>query len=153
MRPALMVSLVLGAGWLPVAVISPLWATALIWCMLIPALVALMRSPVGDPVWASWPVGLYAGWLSAASSVALGLIVAGYGFVGENTAAWVFVGFAIVLSFGVQWWMGRAPTYGIAVIWALIAVAVRNDFAMDSVAVLAVLGAIAMVWPTLRAFW
>ena len=152
MRPALMVSLAVGVGWLPVALLSPLWATVLIWCMLIPALIALMRAPLGDRVWASWPVGLYAGWLSAASSVALGLIAAGYGFLSETTAAWVCVGFAIVLSFAIQWRLARAPTYGIAVIWALIAVAVRNEFAVDSVATLAILGAIAVAWPTLRAF-
>jgi hypothetical protein len=152
MRPALMVSLALGAGWLPVALISPLWATVLIWCMLIPALIALMRSPVGDRGWASWPVGLYAGWLSAASSVALGLMAAGYGYLSETTAAWGFVGFAIVLSFGAQWRLARAPTYGIAVIWALIAVAARSGFAMDSVAALAILGAALVAWPTLRAF-
>ncbi|MFT6024799.1 MAG: hypothetical protein ACI9PY_002931 [Ascidiaceihabitans sp.] len=152
MRPALMVSMAAGAGWLPVALISPLWATVLIWIMLIPALIALMRSPVSNKVWGSWPVGLYAGWLSAASSVALGLIAAGYGFMDETTAGWVFVGFAIVLSFAIQWRLGRVPTYGIAVIWALIAVAARNAFALDSVAVLALAGAAIMAWPTLRAF-
>ena len=152
MRPALMVSLALGAGWLPVALISPAWATVLIWCMLIPAVSALMRSPVDDRLWASWPVGLYAGWLSAASCVALGLLAAGYGFMDETTAAWVFVSLAIVLSFAVQWRLARAPTYGIAVIWALIAVAARSDFATDSVAMLAIVGAIFVAWPTLRAF-
>lgn len=152
MRPSLIVSLAVGVGWLPIAMLSPLWATVLIWCMLIPALIALFRSPISDSVWASWPVGLYAGWLSAASSVALGLIAAGYGFMSENIAAWVFVGFAIVLSFAVQWRLGRAPTYGIAVIWALIAVAVRSGFVLDSVAGLALAGAAIMLWPTLRAF-
>ena len=152
MRPALAVSLAVGVVWLPVALVNPLWATLLIWCMLIPALIALFASPRGDQYLSSWPVGLYAGWLSAASSAALGLIAAGWGFMSETTAAWVFVAFAIVLSFGVQWRLARVPTYGIAVIWALIAIAARSGFATDSVALLAMIGAALLIWPTLRAF-
>lgn len=151
MRPALLVSLTIGAAWLPVATFSPIWATILIWLMLIPALVALSQSPVTDKAWASWPVGLYAGWLSAASFAAIGLILAGYGWTSQTTAAWLCVGFASLLGFTVQLKLGRAPTYGIAVIWALIAIAVRNDFSLNSVAPLAVAGAVALIWPTLRA--
>lgn len=152
MRPALAVSLAAGAMWLPVAVRSPGWATVLIWVMLVPALIALWRSPQSDRGWASWPLGLYAGWLSAASSVAIGLMLAGYGITSQSVAAWVCVGFASILAFGMQWALGRAPTYGIAVIWALVAVAVQNRFALDSVAVLALAGAASLVWPTVRAF-
>ena len=151
MRPALLVSLTIGAAWLPVATFSPIWATILIWLMLIPALVALSQSPVADKAWASWPVGLYTGWLSAASFAAIGLILAGYGWTSQTTAAWLCVGFASLLGFAVQLKLGRAPTYGIAVIWALIAIAVRNDFALNSVAPLAIAGAVALIWPTLRA--
>jgi hypothetical protein len=151
MRPALLVSLTIGAAWLPVATFSPIWATILIWLMLIPALVALSQSPVADKAWASLPVGLYAGWLSAASFAAIGLILAGYGWTSQTTAAWLCVGFASLLGFAVQLKLGRAPTYGIAVIWALIAIAVRNDFALNSVAPLAIAGAVALILPTLRA--
>ena len=61
------------------------------------------------------------------------------------------MGFASLLGFAVQLKLGRAPTYGIAVIWALIAIAVRNDFALNSVAPLAIAGAVALILPTLRA--
>ena len=150
MRPILLISLAIGAAWLPVATFSPIWATILIWLMLIPALIALFKSPTRDQVWASWPIGLYAGWLSAASFAAIGLLLAGYDWTSQTTAAWLCVGLASVLGFTVQWRLGRAPTYGIAIIWALIAIAARNEFAFHSVAPLALVGSVAMLWPIYR---
>lgn len=150
MRPALIVSLAIGAAWLPVATLSPIWATILIWMMLIPAIIALFCSPVGDQAWASLPIGLYAGWLSAASFAAIGLVMAGYGWTSQTTAAWLCVTLASALGFVVQWRLGRTPTYGIAVIWALVAIVVQNGFALDSVAVVAIIGSIAMLWPMTR---
>jgi hypothetical protein len=152
MRLPLAMSLVVGAVWLPVAVLSPVWATILIWAMLLTALWALWRSPRADGWAAAWPVGLYAGWLSAASFVALGLMLAGYGWTNDTVAAVIMIGAASALAFGVQMWLARAPTYGIAVIWALVAIAVRGGFALDNVSVvLALAGAVLMTWPTLRA--
>ncbi|WP_299549500.1 hypothetical protein [uncultured Tateyamaria sp.] len=150
MRLPLAVSLGVGSVWLPVAVRSPVWATVLIWVMLISALIALWRSPRLDPWAAAWPVGLYTGWLSAASCVALGLLLAGYGLTSEQTAAWVTVSAAILLAFAIQRSLGRAPTYGIAVIWALVAIAVQNAFDPRSVGMLALLGAAVMVLPVIR---
>lgn len=151
LRPALAVSLAIGATWLPVAMLSPVWAAVLIWAMLITALIALFRAPVVDAPWASWPLGLYAGWLSAASCVSLGLLAAGYGWMDQRTAAYVFVGLAIVLALAVQSVLNRAPTYGLAVIWALIAVAVQNwGTTTTGVAWLALAGAVLMVLPLIR---
>ncbi|ASM71860.1 MULTISPECIES: tryptophan-rich sensory protein [Roseobacteraceae] len=151
MRPMLALSLAVGATWLPVAMLSPVWATILIWVMLVTALIALFRTPQLDGLWAAWPVGLYAGWLSAASCVSLGLLAAGYGWMTESTAAYVFVVLAILLAMGVQTWLARAPTYGLAVIWALIAVAVQNWGTSDTgVGWLALVGAVAMVVPMVR---
>lgn len=153
MRLPLALSLAVGAVWLPVAVLSPVWATILIWAMLLSALGALLRSPTGDAWAAAWPVGLYAGWLSAASFVALGLMLAGYGWTGDAIAAVVMIVAATGLAFGVQWRLGRAPTYGIGVIWALVAIAVRGGFDLGSFSVvLALTGAALMIWPTFRAF-
>ncbi|WP_299040966.1 hypothetical protein [uncultured Tateyamaria sp.] len=152
MRAPLAVSLAAGSIWLPVAVHSPVWATLLIWAMLIPALIGLWRSPRLDGWAAAWPVGLYAGWLSAASCVALGLLLAGYGITTERTAAWIMVTLAVVLALLMQRALERAPTYGIAVIWALIAIAVQNGFDVKSVGVLALLGAVLMVRPVVGAF-
>lgn len=149
MRLPLALSLAVGAVWLPVAVRSPIWASILIWVMLITVLLALWRAPRSDPWAAAWPVGLYAGWLSAASCVSIGLLLAGYGLTGEALAAWVMVGIAIALAWAVQWMLGFAPTYGVAAIWALIAVAVQNSF--GGVGLLALAGAAALITPTLRA--
>ncbi|MEL7133351.1 MAG: TspO/MBR family protein [Pseudomonadota bacterium] len=151
MRAPLALSLAVGSVWLPVAVRSPVWATILIWIMLIAALVALWRSPRGDAWAAAWPLGLYAGWLSAASCVALGLLLAGYGWTSERTAAWLMVTAAVALALMVQRALGRAPTYGIAVIWALFAIAVQNGFDPRSVGALALIGAVVMIRPTIRA--
>ena len=151
MRLALLVSLAIGAAWLPVATFSPIWATILIWLMLVPAIIALFRSPLTDKAWASWPVGLYAGWLSAASFAGVGLLLSGYGWTSQSAAAWICVSLASILGFCVQWRLARAPTYGVAVIWALVAIAARNEFSTDSVAPLALIGSLAMLWPTINA--
>ncbi|NNK16333.1 MAG: hypothetical protein HKP51_05465, partial [Sulfitobacter sp.] len=102
--------------------------------------------------WAAWPVGLYAGWLSAASCVSLGLLAAGYGWLDETTAALAFVGLAIVIGGFVQGALGRAPTYGIAVIWALVAVVLANYETTPIVAYVAGGGALVLIFPTLKAF-
>ncbi len=152
MRKPLCVSLAVGTAWLAVAVASPIWASILIWVMLLSALAALFLAPVADAPWAAWPVGLYAGWLSAASCVSLGLLAAGYGVLDETTAGLVFVGLAIVIGGFVQGALGRAPSYGIAVIWALVAVVVANLESTPIVAYVAGGGALVMLVPTLRAF-
>lgn len=152
MRVPLALSLAFGTGWLAVAVISPIWASVLIWLMLITALVALFVAPVADTPWAAWPVGLYAGWLSAASCVSLGLLAAGYGWLDQTTAGLAFVGLAIVMGGFIQAALGRAPTYGIAVIWALVAVVVANWESTPIVAYVAAGGAAVICIPTLRAF-
>ncbi len=151
MRTPLCVSLAIGSIWLPVAVVSPVWAAVLIWAMLIPALVALFRAPQDDRGWALAPVGLYAGWLSAASCVALGLIAAGYGYLEAEMAAFVFIFAALVLASGVQNQLRRGPTYGIAVIWALIAIVVQNANTNPTVAALAAGGALALILPVWKA--
>ncbi|MEP2640582.1 TspO/MBR family protein [Roseobacter sp.] len=152
MRKPLCVSLAIGAIWLAVAAHSPLWATVLIWAMLVSALVALYRAPVQDRAWAAYPLGFYAGWLSAASCVSLGLITAGHGLLAQNTAAMVFIFAALVLSSGVQSTLRRAPTYGIAAIWALVAIVVHNLSGDPVVAALAGGGAIALARPTFKAW-
>lgn len=125
MRAPLAMSLAVGAVWLPVAVLSPVLATVLIWAMLVPALVALARCPSRDAGWARLPVGLYAGWLSAASCVAIGLLLGGYGLLPEPVAALLMIGIAAVLASVVQIRQDRTPTYGLAVVWACVAIMVQ----------------------------
>ena len=152
MRMAVIPSFAVGAIWLAAAVASPVWAAVLIWVMLISALIALFRSPLDDKWFAALPLGLYAGWLSAASCVSLGLLAAGYGYMSETNAALVAIFLALVIASAVQSQLKRAPTYGIAVIWALIAVVVQNLATGNmTVAALAAGGAIALVLPTFKA--
>ncbi len=152
MRKPLIVSLAIGSIWLPVAVLSPVWAAILIWAMLIPALMALFEAPRSDRYWAAAPLGLYAGWLSAASCVALGLVAAGYGFTSEFTAAFGFVFLALVIASAVQNQLKRAPAYGISVIWALVAIVVQNLSTEPTIAALAGGGALALVAPVWKAW-
>lgn len=147
MRVPLCVSLALGAVWLAVAVRSPVWASVLIWAMLISALVALYRAPSRDRLWAAYPLGLYAGWLSGASCVSLGLLAAGYGWLDATTAALLFVLVALVLASAIQTTLRRTPTYGLAAIWALVAIVVQNMTGVSMVAALAGGGAGALVVP------
>lgn len=151
MRMPLCLSLAVGTIWLPVAAVSPVWATILIWAMLVPALLALFRAPRTDAVWAILPVGLYAGWLSAASCVALGLLAAGYGLLNQDGAAFIFIFAALVIASAVQGQLARAPSYGLAVIWALVAIVVQNYSSNPTVAALAAGGALALLRPVWKA--
>ena len=148
MRPALAVSLAVGAVWLPAAVLSPVLATVLIWAMLVPALIALSRSPQLDAGWASLPIGLYAGWLSAASCVAIGLLLAGYGVLDEVPTAFLMIAIATGLAYVVQTRLNRAPTYGIAVIWAFVGIMAA---APPTVGIVAFIGMAVVALATLRA--
>jgi hypothetical protein len=126
MRPALVLSLGVGATWLAVAKATPVGALVLIWVMLIPALIALFRAPLLDRWWARAPIGIYAGWLSAASFVALGLNLAGFGIMNAVPAALLCLVLAILLAAVVQVALAGVPEYGLTVVWALIAVIVAN---------------------------
>lgn len=150
MRTPLSISLAVGTIWLQVATASPVWATVLIWVMLISAVAALFRAPRDDPWAAALPVGLYAGWLSAASCVSLGLLAAGYGWVGEDIAALGAIFVALIIAAAIQSQLGRVPTYGLAVVWALVAVLVQNMSGNATVAALAGGGAVALLIPTWR---
>ena len=141
-RIALALSLAVGTIWLPVALVSPIWATILIWIMLIAALVASYRSGNAAPAWiANWPVALYAGWLSAASFVSIGLLLAGYGFVDEFAAAVI----ALILATGFAGYNARrikSWPYAIAVSWGFVGIAVANMSSIVTLTIAAVVAAI-----------
>jgi len=125
-RVALAISLFVGVFWLPVALVSPALATVMIWIMLMGALVSLYQARSAKPNWvANLPVALYAGWLTAASFVSIGLVLAGYGFAGEVFAATIALGlatvFAIYNQIKLQHW-----TYGAAVAWGFSGIAAAN---------------------------
>jgi hypothetical protein len=126
-RWPLFLSLAVGASWISVAQRSPVMATVLIWIMLAGALAALLRAPRGDRWLLAGPVGLYAGWLTAASFVALGLLGGGYDILLPDAGwAWVALLAALVTVTAVQSRVPHAPEYGLAAAWAFAAVGVAN---------------------------
>jgi hypothetical protein len=126
MRPPLTVSLLIGAAWLPVAELAPVTATILIWLMLGSALLALIRAPRADRWYARGPVALYAGWLTAASAVGSGLVLAGYGVTGEVPAAWAMLALAFVIGMAVLLAVPDCAEYGAGLGWALLGVGAAN---------------------------
>ncbi|SLN30758.1 hypothetical protein ROJ8625_01384 [Roseivivax jejudonensis] len=126
MRPPLVASLLIGAFWLPVAQASVPLATVMIWAMLIAAIIAVFRAGDTDRWWQIAPVAVYAGWLTAASCVSIGLVLAGWGIMPGTPAALVALVLALAIAVTVQYRLHRAPEYGITVIWALVAVIVAN---------------------------
>lgn len=146
MRPPLALSLALGAAWLPLANLSPIAATVLIWAMLISAFVSLFRVGDTDRWWQQTPVAIYAGWLTAASCVSIGLLLGGYGILSGTLAALVALSIGLVISMVAQYRLHRAPEYGITVIWALIGVIVSNTGPLNAaVTGLCVVGIIAIL--------
>ncbi|WP_233489123.1 hypothetical protein [Rhodovulum sp. 12E13] len=144
-------SLAVGAGWLAIAQVSPIWATVLIWVMLLSALLALWRAPEREDRWLlRAPISLYAGWLTAASWVAVGLLGAGYG-VGPGEVGWAWIGLAgaLATALAVTRLAGPAPFYAAAVAWALIAVAVANWGAQWGLVAAALGGAAVVAAPAL----
>lgn len=150
MRLPLIVSLVLGTPWLAVAQLSPLWATVLIWLMWGAAVLALLKTPRRDGWFGHGPVGLYAGWLTAAASVALALMLAGHGIVGGRLAAILVLLLALGLTVAVTRARPDAQSYPAGVVWALIGVIVANAQGGSTlVLLLAAFGAAGLSWLTL----
>lgn len=126
MRWPLFASLAVGAAWIPVAQTSPFWATVLIWVMLGGAIRALLAAGREDRLWLRTPIALYAGWLTAAACVALGLMLAGHGVMSAQAAAIAMLILALGLAAAVMAGRADTPEYGLAVIWALAGVIVAN---------------------------
>jgi fucose 4-O-acetylase-like acetyltransferase len=146
MRPALFATLALGATWLPLAVLTPLGATVLIWLMLAGALLALFRAGDTDRWLQQAPLAVLAGWLTAAACVALGVVIGGYGWLAPTPAALLALLMAVAIALVVQYRLHRAPEYGITVIWALVGVIVQNTAPFNAaVAGLSLLGILAIL--------
>jgi len=144
-RWPLMASLVLGAAWLPIATRAPGIATVLIWAMLALALWALVRSPAREERWLlRAPIGLYAGWLTAASCVAAALLAAGLGLASAGVASWAGLAAALAVALAVTRLVRDVPLYAFGVGWALVGVAVAN-WGTDWGLVLGALGGVAVV--------
>lgn len=124
MRLPLALSLGVGTFWLAVAQIAPLAATAMIVFMTAFAIAALLRAPQNR--WACGPVGLYAGWLTAATGVAIAVVLGGYGVLSAQVAALgALVGVA-ALALGVLALRPGSWAYALGVGWALMGIIVAN---------------------------
>ncbi len=143
-RLPLLISLAVGTSWLSIANVSPVWATILIVVMLMGALMALYRMRNASPAWiAAWPVALYAGWLSTASFVSLGLLLAGYGVLSETAAAIVALTCATLFALINQLKLAQWP-YAAAVAWGFIGIAVANLGEQSLISLLAALAAVTL---------
>lgn len=147
-RVPLVASLAVGAAWLPMAQVSPIWATVMIWLMLAAALLAHARTPARDRWLLAAPVGLYAGWLTAASAVALGTTLAGWAVPPLGPQGWAVVCLVVAVAIALVM-LGLRPTltYGAAMAWALVAVTARDG--ATAVGLLAALAAAVVAATTL----
>ena len=86
---------------------------------------AFLRTPDAERGWLRYPVGLYAGWLTAAACVATGVLATGYGATPVLAVHAVFLLLALGLAIAV---LRRRPdpAFGAVVIWALVGIAVAN---------------------------
>ena len=145
MRRPLLVSLIVGTFWIAAANASPILATAMIVVMVVAAIIAFLRAGHGQPFWQVGPVGLYAGWLTAATGVAIAVLLSGYGIMSARPAAMLLIVVVLALALWVQSRRPSGVTYPIAVAWALIGIVAANWGSGHShVAFLAGLGIVAL---------
>jgi hypothetical protein len=120
-------SALLGAVWLAIAGVAPVTATIVIWLMLGLAVLAVMRA---DPVCDRWllvaPIAIYAGWLSAAAAVSLGVILAGFGWLSNAGSAISMLALVLAIAVTLQLRRRGVLEYGATVIWALAGVIAVN---------------------------
>ncbi|WP_333830801.1 hypothetical protein [Pararhodobacter sp.] len=141
-------SMVLGAGWIWLAVVSPIAATISIFAMLALALIALSRTPWQEFWLLRAPVGLYSGWLTAAAFTSLGVVLSGYGLVGGRVVALLMIVLAAAVALLVMRRLRPGGAYPFAVGWGLAGIAVANAGRHVDIMVLAILGVI-----LLAGFW
>jgi len=144
-RRPLAAALLVGSVWLWIATMNPFAATFGIWAMLACAVAALLRAKPGKDHWLlTFPVAIFAGWLTAAANVSLGVMIAGYGWLTDTESAAAML--ALTLAFGVVVQLRRpmAPEYGLTVIWALIGIIAANWVPNVTVAAIAGAGIVVM---------
>ncbi|MBA3909971.1 MAG: hypothetical protein C0524_08790 [Rhodobacter sp.] len=140
-RLPLTVAVAVGAVWLWIAGQSAIWGTVTIWIMAGGAILAFLRAdPSVDRWMLSGPTAILAGWLSAASAVSTGVLIAGYGWLGDTGSAAAMLALVLGVAVTAQLRRPQMPVYGLAVIWALAGVIVANAEANLTVAALAASG-------------
>ena len=116
----------IGAAWIGIAQVSPVMATITIWIMLAGSVLAL-RAGLKTPEiwWMQVPLALLAGWLTAASWVALATTMVGFTALSPETGSWLGLVGALATALAILRALPQ-PAYALAVVWALVGVAVSN---------------------------
>lgn len=150
-RKPLIISLAIGTPWLWIANQSAIWATITIVAMGIFAIWALFNAPKFDRWWLQAPVGIYAGWLTAASFVSFGSTAAGYGIMLESLG-WAYLGIALALAVAlcVLWHRPSAPEYGFTIAWALAGIIAANTTTIIGVSIIAAIGIVVVTGAALK---
>lgn len=139
--PPLALSLAVGVPWVEVASRAPVVATLMMLPMAIGAVMALFRA--GPALWQKVPLGLYAGWLTAAGFVGLSVVLIGHGILGPQVSAIVMLLLALGTAFMIAMRLPKeAWAYRAAVIWALIGVIVANLEPLNIAVIVICLGGI-----------
>jgi hypothetical protein len=152
LRPALplLVSGLLGSVWLAIASSAPITATFVILVMGGLAMLAYLRADQTQDRWLlAAPLAIYAGWLTAACGVSVGVIMAGYGVLSNTGAALLMLAVVIAVALFVQTRRPAMPVYGATVVWAAIGVIVANWADTQIVALTAAAGALIVALWTL----
>lgn len=151
-KPAvpLTLSVLLGTVWLAIAVAAPIPAAVAIIAM---AALAVYAYVIADPAQDRWllsaPLAIYAGWLTAASAVSTGVILAGYGILPDTTAALTMLGIVLIIAIAMQIKRPNLPIYGATIVWAIIGIVVKSWGTNPTVAYAALAGAVVMALVTL----
>ena len=151
-KPAvpLTLSVVLGTVWLAIAVASPIPAAVAIIAMAAFAIYAyVIADPAQDPWLLSAPLAIYAGWLTAASAVSTGVILAGYGILPDTGAALMMLGLVLIIGIAMQIKRPNLPIYGATIVWAIIGIVVKSWGVNPTVGYAAIVGAVVMALVTL----
>jgi hypothetical protein len=128
MRLPLATALIVGAGWLWIAPRDPWLATLGLWVMMATAIGALLRGARAgkDDRWLRLtPVALFAGWLTAAMNVSLGVVIAGTGVLTDTQSALLMLATTLAIALAVLARV-KLPEYGATVIWALAGIVAVN---------------------------
>jgi hypothetical protein len=152
LRPALplLVSGLLGSVWLAIASSAPITATFVILVMGGLAMLAYLRADQSQDRWLlAAPLAIYAGWLTAACGVSVGVILAGYGVLSNTGAALVMLAVVIAVALFVQARRPGMPVYGATVVWAAVGVVLANWADTQTVALTAAGGAVIVALWTL----
>ncbi|SMX43138.1 tryptophan-rich sensory protein [Octadecabacter ascidiaceicola] len=149
MRTPLAVSLTVGTFWIAAANAAPILATVMIVAMAVLAILAMLRAGHRQPWLQVRPVALYAGWLTAASGVGIGVLLGGYAILSAQSAAILCLIGVLAVALAVQSAHPREWGYPAAVVWALVGVIVQNAPSNWPVIILAALGIAALMSRTL----